>query len=496
SSPPFWPGRVSRVPKRCQRAGSRFGRREELCDIRRAARPVRDMKGTLALLAKFGVTLAIFVGIFLEFGGGYRAVRTARLREPGAFEAANPAFPSLLGRLRVRLRGTSRPPPRLPAPIEKVCLAAVEGAVFVELEDGSVRRFKPLRHCADGGLATVHARTPEGAFGPVPLAEAPPEAYFRIQGFQLVPAEMPELWAVIGSLTWRVFLPWFLAAMAVKLVGVFANVWRWQILLRGQGIDLGFGYLANSYFIGRYFGIVTPSTMGLDAWRLYDTIRLTRRPVECTTVLAVERVLGLVGLFAVILLFMPFAGRITHGQSIGELVGAMKLPLAATAVFGILILLQPGWIRGWLRLLPGERARRFAASAVDAATAYGDRRRYLVLALALAIVGQLTTTLMYFANAMSLATQHVRASEVLFASAVMTFGTFVAPSASGEGVRELVFVWLLGSRAGAAKAFLIGNLGFWIEKIPLSVPGGIVLLLRRDPALQGIGREDLERVRR
>src|SRR5439155_1645790 len=84
--------------------------------------------------------------------------------------------------------------------------------------------------------------------------------------------------------------------------------------------------------------------------------------------------------------------------------------------------------------------------------------RYLVLALALAIVGQLTTTLMYFANAMSLAAQHVRASEVLFASAVMTFGTFVAPSASGEGVRELVFVWLLGSRAGAAKAFLVGYL--------------------------------------
>src|SRR5438034_9599084 len=104
------------------------------------------MKGTLALLAKFGVTLAIFVGIFLEFGGGYRAVRTARLREPGAFEAANPTFPSLLGRLRVRLRGTSLPPPRLPVPIEKVCLAAVAGAVFVELEDGSVRRFKPLRH--------------------------------------------------------------------------------------------------------------------------------------------------------------------------------------------------------------------------------------------------------------------------------------------------------------------------------------------------------------
>jgi len=454
------------------------------------------MKGTLALLAKFGVTLAIFVGIFLEFGGGYRAVRTAGLGEPGVFEAANPAAPSLLGRLEARLRGVPLPPSREAVSIEKVCEKAVDRAVFVRLVDGTVRRFKPLRHCGEAGLTTVYARTPDGAFAPVPLAQAPPEAYFRIQGFQLVPAEMSELWAAIRGLTWRVFLPWFLGGMAIKLLGIFANVWRWQILLRGQGIDLGFGYLANTYFIGRYFGIVTPSTMGLDAWRLYDTIRLTRRPVECTTALAVERVLGLVGIFTVILVLLPFARDITQRQSLGELVAGTRWLLAATTLVGVLVLLQPAWFRGLLRLVPGGRARRFAASVIDSATAYSNRRGHLLLALLLAVVGQVTTTLMYFANAMSLATQNVRASEVLLASAVMTVGTFIAPSASGEGVRELAFVWLLGAKAGAAKAFLIGHLGFWIEKIPLSVPGGLLLVLRRDPALRAITRADLERVRR
>src|SRR5207237_4193803 len=127
------------------------------------------------------------------------------------------------------------------------------------------------------------------------------QSFVRVQGFQLVPAELSELWTEVRSLQLAVFLPWFIFAMAIKLLGIFANVWRWQILLRGQGIDLRFGYLANTYFIGRYFGIVTPSTMGLDAWRLYDTIRLTRRPVECTTVLGVERVLGGVGILTVIL---------------------------------------------------------------------------------------------------------------------------------------------------------------------------------------------------
>ena len=454
------------------------------------------MKAALSLLLKFGVTLGIFVAIFLEFGGGYRPVVTAALREPGAFEAANPAHPGLIGRLRGRLAGTPLPPPRVPVSRAEVCTVAAERPAFVRLADGSTRRFKPLRHCADGGFVTLYERTSDGDFRAVAFDAAPAEAWVRVQGFQLVPAEASELWAEIRNLRPSVFIPWFLAAMLIKLVGIFANVWRWQILLRAQGIDLGFGYLASTYFIGRYFGIVTPSTMGLDAWRMYETIRLTRRPVECTTVLAVERLLGLVALFVVILFFMPFAGRLTQGQSFGELVGALKVPLAATTVFAVLILLRPGWFRGLLRLVPAGRVRRFASSAIDAATAYADRRAHLLLALGLAIFGQVTTTLMYFANAMSLATQNVHTSEVLFASAVMTFGTFVAPSASGEGVRELVFVWLLGSKAGAAKAFLIGNLGFWIEKIPLSVPGGLILLFRRDPSLHAVTRADLERVRR
>src|SRR5262249_33446873 len=154
------------------------------------------------------------------------------------------------------------------------------------------------------------------------------------------------------------------------------------------------------------------------------------------TALVVERVIGLVGLLATILLFMPFAGRLTEGHSFGELIGAMKGPLAAALVLGVLVLLQPAWFSRTLRLIPNEKARRFASSVIDAATAYSTRRGTMLFALALAVVGQITTTLMYFCNAMSIATEGVHTSEVLFASAVMTLGTFIAPSASGEGVRE------------------------------------------------------------
>src|SRR5437016_7490337 len=51
--------------------------------------------------------------------------------------------------------------------------------------------------------------------------------------------------------------------------------------------------------------------------------------------------------------------------------------LAATTLVGVLVLLQPAWFRGLLRLVPGGRARRFAASVIDSATAYSNRRGHL-----------------------------------------------------------------------------------------------------------------------
>jgi uncharacterized membrane protein YbhN (UPF0104 family) len=441
---------------------------------------------------KLAVTVGIFVAIFVEIGGGYRPVPTALLNQPGTFEVANPQYPGIVGRLRARLTRAVLPPARVPATAADVCRLGAERTVFVRVE-GQPRPFKALQHCRDDLLATVFVLR-DDRYVAAPVAEAGATAYFRIQGVQVVPVELGELWRAVRDLDLAVFIPWFALAIAIKLVGIFANIWRWQILLAGQGIHFGFGYLSRTYFIGRYFGIVTPSTMGLDGWRLYDTIRLTRRPIECTTALAVERVLGMVALLVIILAFMPFAGALTRGHSFGEMVAAMKVPLAGAVIFGGLVLLQPSWFGGALTLLPSARARRVLEGIVTAASAYSARRGYLLAGLALAIFGQITTTLMYFCNALAIRTGNVAPLEVLFASAVMTLGTFLLPSASGEGVRELVFVWLLGAKAGAVKAFLIGHLGFWIEKLPLSIPGGILLLMQRNP-VKPVTRADLERLK-
>ena len=445
------------------------------------------MNATIKNLFKLAITVTIFVGLFAEFGGGPVEVDRAALLDSSALSQANPEMPGTVGKWKARFKGTALPAPTAPLNFDAICNVAAERTVFVRSAGQNVP-LKALRHCEEDRFATVMASA-EGAL--TPLAAATGSTVWVVSsGFQLVPMDMADLWREIKSLEIAVFLPWFLFAIGIKLIGIFANIYRWKILLDGQALHFGYAWLVNSYFVGRFWGIVTPSTMGLDGWRLYDTIRLSRRPVECTTALAVERVIGLVGLLAVILCFMPFADL--GGRDLADLVKAMALPLAAAVFFGVLFLLRPGWFAGIARVAPAK-IRKFIETAIRSATAYSDRRGVLLLALGCAVFGQLTTMFMYFANAMAFQVEGVTMTQVLYASAVMTLGTFLAPSASGEGVRELVFVALLSGRTSAAKAFLIGHLGFWIEKLPLSIPGGFIYL-RAPAAYAKITRADLDRL--
>jgi uncharacterized membrane protein YbhN (UPF0104 family) len=452
-----------------------------------------SLKKVLITVVKTLVTVAIFVSLFVEFGGGAVSVSRQGFSDGSIFYRANPAMPGFVGRTKARLTGATLPDAHVPLAGEQVCKHALEGeTVFVRTAQGEIVRFRALHHCVDGRLSQVIAGT--SASDPkMPLAQATGDTVVvEKQGFQRVPMTVGDIWNEVRALEMSAFLPWLLFATLIKFVGILANIVRWKVLLAAQDIHFSFGWLTTSYFVGRFFGIVMPSTLGLDGWRLYDTIRVSRKPVECTTVLAIERVTGLVGLLATILLFMPFADL--RGRGVADVLSSMAVPLGAALLFGMMLLLRPELFAPLIRLVPVARVRTFLDNAVRSATAYSRRRSALVIALACAVFGQITTMAMYFGNAMALQVEGVTMLQVFYAGAVMTLFTFLIPTAAGEGVREFMFVDLLGGRIPTAKAFLIGHLGFWIEKLLLSFQGGIFLL--RAPESYGrVTREDLERLR-
>jgi uncharacterized membrane protein YbhN (UPF0104 family) len=314
--------------------------------------------------------------------------------------------------------------------------------------------------------------------------------------FARADVSLPDLLAELRAIRAARFVPWFTLAVLIKLSGIFANVLRWQVLLRGQDLHLHYGYLLGSFFVGRFFGIVTPGTLGLDGFRLYDSIRATRKPVESTTVIVIDKAIGFVSLGALVLVVFPLGFQLVPGFDPGRAAAVGAGLALATAVF-FAALLFPGLTRPLLRLLPSARVRPFAARVLDAATAYSGRRRTLLWATALAVFGHLTTALMY--HALLLGLGDVAAAPplgiVLFSALLMTCATLVGPTVGGEGIRELVFVQLLSGMIPPARAFLFGHVGFWIEKALLGVPGGLVWMLRRETWRGPVTAADLARLR-
>jgi hypothetical protein len=435
-----------------------------------------NLKKVVITVVKTLITVAIFVSLFVEFGGGIVPVSRTGFADGSIFYHANPAMPGLLGRWKARLTGATLPDPYEPLAGDKVCIVALEGGqVFAKTTDGEIVKIRALHHCVDGKPAQVLASA--DAEQKIPLADATgPTVWVEKQGVQRVPMTVEDLWHEVQGLDLGVFIPWVLFATFIKFLGIMANIFRWQVLLAGQG----------------FFGIVMPSTLGLDGWRLYDTIRISRKPIECTTVLVIERLTGLVGLLATILIFMPFADL--RGRGIADVLQAMAVPLGAVVLFGLMLLVRPELFVPLTRLVPIAKVRNFLENAIRAATAYSSRRSIMVIALLCAIFGQVTTMAMYFSNAMALQVEGVTMLQVFYAAAVMTLFTFLIPTAAGEGVREFMFVDLLGGKIPTAKAFLIGHVGFWIEKLLLSFQGGIFLIWA-PKSYQRVTREDLERLK-
>ena len=456
------------------------------------------MAGLIKTLLKGGVTVGIFVALFAEFGGGPVAVSRASIDDGSAFYTTSPDMPGIVGKLKAKLSGAKLPDPVPLKPTEgktamqQACLdGATAKPVFVKTTSGAIAPLKTLRHCENDTFTKAAAAADKELTALSGLNQ--PEVFVTSKGFQLVDIDFHDLWREITSVNPATFALWFTFAILVKLSGIMANIFRWKVLLDAQGVNLSFRWLNASYWVGRYWGIVTPSTMGLDGWRLYDTYRETGKPIECATALAVERLVGFVSLLGALLLILPFAE--IGGDDFKSFLAALKLPVAASVVLGALFLLQPGWFSGLPRLVPHAKAQKFLADAIKAATAYSSNRTALVIAMACAVFGQFTTMFMYVGNAYALGIESTSVTQILAASAVMTFGTFIFPSASGEGVREFAFVWLLGGHTTAAKAFLIGHLGFWIEKLPLSLPGAFYMMQDRG-RYKKITQEDLAEVRR
>jgi uncharacterized membrane protein YbhN (UPF0104 family) len=257
-----------------------------------------------------------------------------------------------------------------------------------------------------------------------------------------------------------------LAAVGLQFASVAVSVARWRILLRAQGIALPYARLTRSFLIGRFFGVFTPSTAGLDVYRAVDVGRLSGQGVQSAGAVVVEKLFGLLSLALLTFALLPLGGaRFLGGE--GLFAGAV---VGFSSGVGLTLLRKPDLLAPLVSRLPlGVRDK--VDGAVRAMTERPLGPAATAQALALGVAAHLSVATMYAASARALGVD-VPAIELVLVGTIIVLATLVPVSIAGVGVREGAAVALLTSVGVApSEALLVGVLGFLATQPPALVGG-------------------------
>ncbi|MFP6626008.1 MAG: lysylphosphatidylglycerol synthase transmembrane domain-containing protein [Deltaproteobacteria bacterium] len=321
---------------------------------------------------------------------------------------------------------------------------------------------------------TLKAAATVGAFYLLFTHKVPADDGGKITTFEAIRSYIPQIEAAV-------FWKFVILAALIKFVGILASMYRWILLLRGQGIEFPFVHIFGSFLIGRFLGTFLPSTLGLDGYKLYDASRFSHRTVEVTAATAVEKVLGVVGIFLTYLVALPLGISVLGERA--YTIGLVTVPVAAVIISGFFfVLFKPGPVQWMIENLPipaKDKVSGFITRVSNAAAAYSRNKMILVNAALQSFVVHFTTAAMYFFTALAVGAVGASFWQVTFASSIQIFATVMSPfTIAGEGIREIVQALLLAKHIGMSQSIISAALGFWAAEA-LTLTGAFFLWARK-----------------
>ncbi len=272
---------------------------------------------------------------------------------------------------------------------------------------------------------------------------------------------------------------WLVAALAIYLGMTLASTWRWSLLLKAQHLDFPFRRLASSFMVATFFNNFLPSNIGGDVIRIADTAPVARSRTLATTVVLLDRGIGLLALVLVAAIGATFHPRFGNGYTVGA--GALWLGFAAAASFATVAVRFP---HAFTRL--AHPLRRLHAEWVDeriarlTATLYRFRETPAALGgcFAGAVAVQAAIVVFYMAIAHSMRIP-IGFAELAVIVPVTLIVQMLPVSMNGFGVREATFGFYF-TRLGLPleAALLVSFMGAALILL-FSLSGGVMYLIRQ-----------------
>jgi uncharacterized membrane protein YbhN (UPF0104 family) len=275
--------------------------------------------------------------------------------------------------------------------------------------------------------------------------------------------------------------PWWLAfALVLLLVNTIAATWRWRVLLDAQDIFVRRRRLFASWLVAQFFNNFLPSNVGGDVIRISDTAKPAGSKTLATTIVLIDRGVGLLGLGLVAALGATAAGAI-HPAALpiwpvwlwaGFLIGAMASAPAVIAPGGFGRLLQPLTVfhPEWV----GERIN----TVTTVLARFRERPAALAECFGGAVFVQFSLVVFYFVVAYALRL-HVSMWDLAVIVPVSFVVQLLPVSVNGFGVREATFTFYFTRIGQPIESALLLSLVAQALVMIFSLAGAAVYIARR-----------------
>ena len=260
-------------------------------------------------------------------------------------------------------------------------------------------------------------------------------------------------------------LSWVTAAAGTALLMLYISVAgiRWLVVLRTLGADMKLQEALSVTFLGAFFNLVLPGTVGSDVARVWQSARAGLSLGRAVYSVVLERVGNLVGVS-----FLAAGGLSWWSE--GRIPLDVQLPLwlifagVLTVAVGLTVLDR---LPSWLRSIP--MVARSAVLVHDSRVVFGCATCLWTMAITV-VIAQALFALVVLLIAVDLHLQLSFWDCFLLVPAVL-FVSFLPISLGGWGVREYAMVAALGFAGVPAASALLVSVTFAILNIFAALPG-------------------------
>ncbi|MBF0392515.1 MAG: flippase-like domain-containing protein, partial [Alphaproteobacteria bacterium] len=280
------------------------------------------------------------------------------------------------------------------------------------------------------------------------------------------------IWYLIGKVdldeAWRrgsaIQADWLAVSVGLMLAQIALATWRWHSVMRAIDAVLDFRQTLRILYMGTFFNLALPSSIGGDALRVWKARRAGLTLAAALNSVMLERVATLFGLVLLVAVTQPLLL-----SRLDDVPGAWVFPiltLMGLAGIGVLMVLDqlPEGFRRWrvmrgLAQLAGDTRRLFLTP------------RHAVITLGLAVLGHANLALVVHALAVGLGIE-VSVVDCLVLVPPVILLTMLPISVAGWGVREGAMVAAFGFVGVPAASALALSILYGLVVIVTGLPGG------------------------